>query len=78
MFAQDFAAHGLYTDPNTNITFYTSVEADGAVNSDFSTTAVGGYTFGMALPPSAATTDFYDYIGLIVGSSPPAERWHEE
>lgn len=67
---QDFAAHGYYTEPNTGITFYTSTEVNGTIVGDgeFSLVSLGGYTFGMALPPSALTTDSYDYIGLIVSS----------
>jgi cellobiose dehydrogenase (acceptor) len=64
--AQDFAQHGMFTEPNTNITFYTSYEPDGSDPNGFSSASIGGYTFGIALPPSAATVDFYDYIGLIV------------
>jgi cellobiose dehydrogenase (acceptor) len=64
--AQDFAQHGTFTEPNTNISFYTSYEPDGSDPNGFSTASIGGYTFGIALPPSAATVDFYDYIGLIV------------
>jgi cellobiose dehydrogenase (acceptor) len=66
--AQDFAAHGHYTEPNTGITFYTSTETNGVVEGDgeFSTVSAGGYTFGIALPESALTVDSYDYIGLIV------------
>jgi cellobiose dehydrogenase (acceptor) len=59
----------MYTEPNTNMTFYTSVEKDGAVSSGFSTSSVGGFTYGIALPPSAVTKDSYDYIGLIVSLS---------
>lgn len=68
VFSQDFAAHGMYTEPNTGITFYTSYELDGPITGggEFSMTSVGGFTFGMALPESAATTDFHDYIGLVV------------
>lgn len=68
--SQDFAAHGYYTEPNTGITFYTSSEVNGTIVGDgeFSLVSEGGYTFGMALPPSALTTDSYDYIGLIVSS----------
>jgi cellobiose dehydrogenase (acceptor) len=67
--AQDFAQHGTFTEPNTNITFYTSYEPDGVDPSGFSTASIGGFTFGIALPPSAATVDYYDYIGLIVSFS---------
>lgn len=70
--AQDFAAHGYFTEPNTNITFYTSTEVNGTIVGDgeFSLVSRGGYTFGIALPPTAATVDSYDYIGLIVSSLP--------
>ncbi|EMR89102.1 putative cellobiose dehydrogenase protein [Botrytis cinerea BcDW1] len=74
---QDFAAHGYYTEPNTGITFYTSTEVNGTIVGDgeFSLVSLGGYTFGMALPPSALTTDSYDYIGLIIGSLPNGTGW---
>lgn len=67
---QDFALHGYYTEPNTGITFYTSNEVNGTIVGDgeLSWVSQGGYTFGMALPPSALTTDSYDYLGLIVSS----------
>ncbi|CAG8953832.1 hypothetical protein HYFRA_00006724 [Hymenoscyphus fraxineus] len=76
-FAQDFATHGMYTEPNTGITFYTSYQQDGPITGggEFSMTSVGGFTFGMALPPSAATTDYYDYIGLVIGSTPNKKGW---
>lgn len=48
-----------YTDPMTNITFATfnpELEA-----------ADGFWQFGMVLPQTALTTDFYDYIGILVG-----------
>ena len=66
--AQDFASHGTITEPTTGITFYTSSEANGAVTGDgeFSTTSVGGFTHGVALPGNAATVDATEYIGLIV------------
>lgn len=68
IFAQDLADHGYYTEPNTGITFYTSYEVNGTVEGDgeFSEVSNGGYTFGIAFPPSAVTTDFFDYIGIIV------------
>ncbi|KAN0105813.1 cellobiose dehydrogenase protein [Hyaloscypha variabilis] len=70
--AQDFATHGLYTEPNTGITFYTSSETNGTISGDgeFSTVSWGGFTFGMALPPTALTVDTHEYIGLIIGSTP--------
>ena len=66
--AQDLALHGYYTEPNTGITFYTSYEPNGTIVGDgeFSEVSWGGYTFGIALPPSALTVDSFDYIGLIV------------
>jgi cellobiose dehydrogenase (acceptor) len=64
--AQDYATHGMYTEPTTGISFYTSMEADGASTGSFTTTTLGGFTFGMALPGNAATVDSYEYIGLIV------------
>jgi len=68
--AQDFATHGMYTEPTTGISFYTSVEGNGAVTGDgeFSQTSVGGFTFGVALPGDAATVDSSEYIGIIVCS----------
>jgi cellobiose dehydrogenase (acceptor) len=68
--AQDFAQHGTFKEPNTNITFYTAFEPNGTDPQGFSQASIGGYTFGIALPPSAATVDFYDYIGLIVSVVP--------
>jgi hypothetical protein len=69
--AQDFAAHGTYTEPNTGITFYTSYETNGTVVGDgeFSTVSWGGYTSGIALPENALIVDSYDYLGLIVSFS---------
>ncbi len=66
--AQDFATHGTYTEPNTNITFYTSFEPNGAISGDgeFAQASVGGFTFGLALPANALTVDAKEYIGLIV------------
>jgi cellobiose dehydrogenase (acceptor) len=60
----------MYTEPNTGITFYTSSEANGTIVGDgeFSEVTWGGYTFGIALPPTAVTVDSFDYIGLIVSS----------
>lgn len=67
----DVAVHGYYIEPNTGITFYTSSAIDGPYEGDdFSPTSVGGFTFGMALPPSALTVNSYDYIGLIVRRDP--------
>lgn len=70
MLAQDFAAHGTYTEPNTGIIFYTSYEVNGTVEGDgeFSLTSWGGFTFGIALPENALTVDSFEYIGLIVCS----------
>ncbi|TVY84745.1 Cellobiose dehydrogenase [Lachnellula suecica] len=75
--AQDFATHAVYKEPNTGITFFTSNEADGAVSGDgeFSMTSVGGFTFGLALPQNALTVDSYEYIGLIIGSTPNGTGW---
>jgi len=66
--AQDYATHGMFTEPNTGISFYTSVEGDGTISGDgdMSTVSQGGFTFGMALPGNAATVDSHEYIGLIV------------
>ncbi|KAE8445026.1 hypothetical protein EG329_014032 [Mollisiaceae sp. DMI_Dod_QoI] len=70
--AQDFATHGTYTEPNTNITFFTSSEANGTITGDgeFSLVSLGTFTFGIALPPNALTVNSSEYIGLIVGSTP--------
>ncbi|KAF4631847.1 cellobiose dehydrogenase [Cudoniella acicularis] len=75
--AQDFATHGFFTEPNTNITFYTSFQQNGSISGDgeFSQTSVGGFTFGIALPGNAVTVDSYDYIGLIIGSTPGGKGW---
>jgi len=70
--AQDFAAsHGMYTEPNTGIKFFLSTEADGPVSGDgeFSETSVGGFQFGVVLPPNAATVDSSEYIGMIVSDN---------
>ncbi|KAF8859612.1 hypothetical protein BDZ45DRAFT_742182 [Acephala macrosclerotiorum] len=49
--AQDFAIHGTYTHPDTNITFYTSSAANGTSTGDgeLSTVSWGGFTFTMAV-----------------------------
>jgi cellobiose dehydrogenase (acceptor) len=72
--AQDFATHGYYTEPNTNVTFYTSSEANGTITGDgeFSQVSFGGFTFGLALPPNALTVDSHEYIGLIVSTKSEA------
>ncbi len=63
----DTAAHGSCTKSNTGIIFYTSSEIDAAYGgNDFSSTTLGGYTFGIALPPDALMANSYEYIGLIV------------
>lgn len=66
--AQDFAAHGTYTDPKSGIQFYTSYEVNGTItgSGEMSTVSLGGFTFGMALPADAATKDASEYIGYIV------------
>ncbi|KAG9229698.1 putative cellobiose dehydrogenase [Amylocarpus encephaloides] len=73
--AQDFAYHGTYTEPNTNITFFTSYQTNGTVTGSgiFSLVSNGGFTFGMTLPPNAATVDSHEYIGLIIGSTPTGQ-----
>lgn len=48
----------MYTDPGTGITF-------GQYNIPEPYTT-GGFTWGIALPPEAATTNYPDYIGMIV------------
>ncbi|CZT45758.1 probable cellobiose dehydrogenase [Rhynchosporium secalis] len=78
--AQDLvASHGVYTEPNTGITFYTSVQSNGTVTGGGwgSLVSAGGFTFGMALPPTALTVDATEYIGLIIGSTPkgPVSGW---
>ncbi|RFU33237.1 hypothetical protein B7463_g3098, partial [Scytalidium lignicola] len=76
--AQDFAGHkGYYTEPNTGIEFWTTYMDNGTITGDgeFSTVSWGGYQFGIALPPSAVTTDTYDYLGMIVGSLPNGTGW---
>lgn len=74
--AQDFATHGVYTEPNTGITFFTSSESNGTITGDgeLSTVSWGGFTFGMTLPPTAAVTDTHEYIGLIVSTLKPDSR----
>lgn len=54
----------IYTDPGTGISF-------GTVSAIYSNTSDAGGTngnivLGLSLPPSAATTDSPDYIGMIV------------
>ncbi|TVY55538.1 Cellobiose dehydrogenase [Lachnellula cervina] len=75
--AQDFASHGTYTEPNTGIVFYTSFETNGTVEGDgeFSEVSWGGFTFGIALPENALTVDSFEYIGLIIGSTPNGTGW---
>ncbi|KAH8672005.1 putative cellobiose dehydrogenase [Tricladium varicosporioides] len=70
--AQDFAAHGTYTDSKSGIQFYTSYEVNGTItgSGEMSTVSLGGFTFGMALPADAATKDASEYIGYIQGSTP--------
>jgi hypothetical protein len=62
------ASHGVYTEPSTGITFYTSNQANGTItgDGDESRVSLGGFTFGMALPGNALTVNSYEYIGLIV------------
>lgn len=75
MLAQDFATHGMYTEPNTGMTFYASYQTnDGAPGGMLDGRSWGGFTDGIALPPSAATTDATEYIGLIVSIIPHHER----
>jgi cellobiose dehydrogenase (acceptor) len=63
----DIATHGTFTEPNTGIVFYTSSETNAAYEGeDFSSTSLGGFTFGIALPSNALTVDSSEYIGLIV------------
>ncbi|KAF8856767.1 carbohydrate-binding module family 1 [Acephala macrosclerotiorum] len=68
----DVASHGTYTEPNTGITFYTSNQANGTItgDGDESRVSLGGFTFGIALPGNALTVNSYEYIGLIIGSTP--------
>ncbi|EHL03777.1 putative Cellobiose dehydrogenase [Glarea lozoyensis 74030] len=73
--AQDFASHGIYTEPVTGITFFASEETNGTITGDgeFSTVSWGGFTFGVALPPDALSRDTHEYIGLIIGSTPTGQ-----
>ncbi len=77
--AQDIATHGYYTEPNTGITFYTSSEPNGTIAGDgeMSPVSLGGFTFGIALPPNALTVDTHEYIGLIV-SYQQQSKWRFE
>lgn len=50
-----------YTDPDTDITFDTWTVPG--------TLAEGGFTFGVALPSDALTTDATEFIGYLVGGS---------
>ncbi|CAI7586499.1 unnamed protein product [Penicillium glandicola] len=50
-----------YTDPDTGITFDTWTVSE--------TLSEGGYTFGMALPSDALTTDATEFIGYLLCSS---------
>ena len=67
MLAQDFATHGMYTEPNTGMKFYASSQTnDGAPGGMLDGRSWGGFLEGVALPPTAATTDASEFIGLIV------------
>lgn len=50
-----------YTDPDTGITFDTWTVSE--------TLSTGGFTFGMALPSDALTTDSSEFIGYLVCGS---------
>ncbi|KAJ5185980.1 Cellobiose dehydrogenase cytochrome [Penicillium cf. griseofulvum] len=50
-----------YTDPDTGITFDTWTVSE--------TLSKGGFTFGMALPSDALTTDATEFIGYLLCSS---------
>ncbi|KAL3423699.1 cellobiose dehydrogenase [Phlyctema vagabunda] len=76
--AQDFYGYKRsYTEPNTGITFWTTGMNNGTISGDgiFSTVSLGGYEFGIVLPPEATTTNTYDYIGMITGSTPTGGGW---
>lgn len=65
--AQDIATHGMYTEPNTGIKFYTSSQTDtGAPGEMLVGNSWGGFTEGVALPANAGTVDATEFIGLIV------------
>lgn len=67
MQAQDFATHGMWTEPNTGIRFYTSSQTNSATPGQLlDGTSKGGFIEGVALPPNAATVDATEFIGLIV------------
>lgn len=67
--AQDFATHGMYTEPNTGIKFYASYQANSATPGQMlDGTSQGGFIEGVALPPGSATTDATEFIGLIVST----------
>lgn len=69
MQAQDFATHGIYTEPNTGMKFYGSFQANSATPGQMlDGTSQGGFIEGVALPPGSATTDANEFIGLIVSS----------
>lgn len=50
-----------YTDPDTGITFDTWTVSE--------TLSKGGFTFGIALPSDALTTDASEFIGYLVCGS---------
>ncbi len=63
----NIATHGYFTEPNTGVAFYTSFETNADYRGDdFSSTSLGGFAFGNALPENALTINSHEYIGLIV------------
>ena len=65
--AQDFATHGMYTEPNTGMTFYASYQTNSATPGGMlDGNSQGGFLEGVALPPNAATVDATEFIGIIV------------
>lgn len=67
MQAQDFATHGMWTEPNTGIRFYTSSQENSATPGIMlDGTSQGGFLEGVALPGNALTKDATEFIGIIV------------
>jgi hypothetical protein len=70
--AQDIATHGVYTEPNTGMRFYTSSQTKISTPGQLlDGTSWGGFVEGVILPPSAGTTDASEFIGLIVSTFMP-------
>jgi cellobiose dehydrogenase (acceptor) len=65
--AQDIATHYKWTEPNTGMTFFMSVQENSATPGQMlGGTSQGGFQEGVILPPNAASTDASEFIGLIV------------